>query len=333
MKKSSGSFFSQMFLMVTLLTIGSVTAYANGCVDDLTATPEGGDIRLNWSDAGADHYNVYRSLTSGGPYVLLGSVTTNTFLDSTAVAGSTYYYVIREAELGGNELCQSNETSETASSIISVTIDIKPGSDPNAVNPTSQGVIPVAILGSAEFDVTNVDVTTLAFGNGGATPRHKQGGHFGYVNDDAFLDLLSHFGTQDSGIAAGDTEACLTGELIGGTLFEGCDSVQTVPRPQIPDAVLEAISDWFDGFQAEGNTAMILSGFSDGWEYGGCTTLASIGFDRSFGDGNTFFAYLTIPSFTVVAEVTALDPRLESPIKAAVEAEAVERGVSFGACP
>lgn len=38
-----------------------------------------------------------------------------------------------------------------------VDIDIKPCSDPNAVNIGSSGVVPVAILGSDDFDVTTVD--------------------------------------------------------------------------------------------------------------------------------------------------------------------------------
>ena len=38
-----------------------------------------------------------------------------------------------------------------------VTIDIKPGSDPNSINLGSAGVIPVAILSSEAFDATTVD--------------------------------------------------------------------------------------------------------------------------------------------------------------------------------
>jgi hypothetical protein len=109
---------------------------------------------------------------------------------------------------------------------ITVTIDIKPGSDPNSVNPRSKGVIPVAVLGSMDFDTTQIDVSTVFFGPAKASPVHD--GHIEDVDADGFMDMVLHFDTQETGIACGDTEATLNGDTHGGGPFTGTDSVNTV---------------------------------------------------------------------------------------------------------
>ena len=117
-----------------------------------------------------------------------------------------------------------------------IEIDIKPGSDRNSINPNSKGLIPVAILGSASFDVTTLDVTTLAFGPDGATPAHDltdpvvYADHLQDVNNDGFTDLVSHYPTQDTGIAKGDTEASLTGGTTGDVATYGYDAIKTVGK-------------------------------------------------------------------------------------------------------
>lgn len=44
---------------------------------------------------------------------------------------------------------------------IRVSLDVKPGSCPNPLNTKSKGVLPAAILGTADFDVTEIDPATL----------------------------------------------------------------------------------------------------------------------------------------------------------------------------
>jgi hypothetical protein len=110
---------------------------------------------------------------------------------------------------------------------ISIDIDVKPGSDPNAINPASKGLIPVAILSTEIFDALTISPTTVQFGPGGASIAHRSG-HLEDVDSDGDLDLVLHFRTQEAGILCGDTEASLTGETFDGQAIQGTDSIVTV---------------------------------------------------------------------------------------------------------
>ena len=102
---------------------------------------------------------------------------------------------------------------------------IKPGGDSEAIkpiNPGSRGVTPVAIPGAETFDPSNIDVSSIGIGPGGAGPVHD--GHLEDVNGDGILDLVIHVGTQDLGISTdleGDSvfPLHLSGMLSDGTLI------------------------------------------------------------------------------------------------------------------
>jgi hypothetical protein len=111
--------------------------------------------------------------------------------------------------------------------IIPVVVDIKPGSDPNSINPKSKGVIPVAVLTTDDFDATSVDPLSVEFGPNGAKETHGKG-HIEDVDGDGDMDMVLHFKTQDSGIQCGQTAVTLTGETIGGIAITGTDAIQTV---------------------------------------------------------------------------------------------------------
>jgi nitrous oxidase accessory protein NosD len=116
-------------------------------------------------------------------------------------------------------------------------IDIKPGSDPNSINPKSKGVIPVAILSTSGWDAPNqVDTESLTFGPTGDEDSLHRRGRAGVpncgeedVNGDGYLDLVCHFNTQPAGFECGDTEGILKGYTVDGVPIEGSDSVRIVP--------------------------------------------------------------------------------------------------------
>lgn len=112
---------------------------------------------------------------------------------------------------------------------VTITIVIKPGGYPNSINPKSEGVIPVAILTTLDFDASIVDANSVRFGPSGAGKAHKNP-HLDDVDDDGDTDMVLHFRTQDTGIAEGDTEACLTGMTSDGTEIEGCDFVMVAGK-------------------------------------------------------------------------------------------------------
>ncbi len=114
---------------------------------------------------------------------------------------------------------------------IQVIIDIKPGSDPNPLNLGSEGVVPVAVLGAADFDVREVNQESLEFeGNAARRKGRKEKiGSFSDVNGDGFDDLVVQFPAEGLELTEFDVTATVTGALNDGTPIEGTDSIVIVP--------------------------------------------------------------------------------------------------------
>ena len=115
-----------------------------------------------------------------------------------------------------------------------ISIDIKPANSANRINPRSRGVIPVALLGSSEFDVRSVDRTSVRFGPDAAPPTGND--HLRDMNLDGYEDLVVTFRARETGIQCGDTDAGLTAATRAGRPIEGRDAIETVgcPHAQAP---------------------------------------------------------------------------------------------------
>jgi hypothetical protein len=108
-----------------------------------------------------------------------------------------------------------------------VEVDIKPGSFPNSINPRNEGVIPVAILTTPEFDASEVDASTCRFGPTG-TEAAAQHWALKDVDADGDIDLVLQFPTRSTALPCGAASAKLTGSTFAGQSIQGVDSVRTV---------------------------------------------------------------------------------------------------------
>jgi hypothetical protein len=87
-------------------------------------------------------------------------------------------------------------------------------------------IIIVAVLGSIDFYATQIDFSTVGFGDEEAQPTHD--GHVEDVNVDGFMDMVFHFNTGETEIVCGDTEATLTGGTYDSIPFTGADTLMTI---------------------------------------------------------------------------------------------------------
>jgi hypothetical protein len=122
---------------------------------------------------------------------------------------------------------------QTAFALTTVQIDIKPDSDDNVINLGLQGVIPVAILSSTDFDATTVNADTVKLAGASVAVRgnsKKELAHVEDVNGDGLLDLFCKIDTEnlDPGTIQ-DGIAYLTGETESGDSIQGSDTIQIVP--------------------------------------------------------------------------------------------------------
>ncbi len=151
------------------------------------------------------------------------------------------------------DLDTATVTIEVELPTIEVPVDVKPGGCPNPLNVKSRGVFPVAILGTATFDVTTIDRASIRLAGvaplrsslgDAATPFEPFVGKASCsdcteAGPDGYKDLLLKFDTQQLVAALGQVNDgdCvvleLTGNLkeeAGGNPILGEDVVQILKK-------------------------------------------------------------------------------------------------------
>jgi hypothetical protein len=131
--------------------------------------------------------------------------------------------------------------------LLTVIVDIKPGSCPNPLNVKDKGVLPVAILGSEDFDVFNIDPASIRLESVApirsnwedvAAPAPDTGDvcECTTKGPDGYIDFTLKFDTQEIVEELGELNdgdvlpLILTGVDIDGTPIEGSDCVVIIQK-------------------------------------------------------------------------------------------------------
>lgn len=214
---------------LSLFGASSVTPFATGVAFD-----NAGSLHVKGDD---DFYAVDAGSGVGAfAFTLTGDCADAENTLAVDPVSGTFYTVERAGDT--SYLCSVNTAAMTATRLhdigvegiaglafapptggpLDVEVDLKPGSNPNCLNPKSRGRLPVAIYGSATFEISTIDQATLLFG--GAAPAKcrfthvEMEGPAGVFTTDSHADLLCHFPTPNVDLPA-------KGEDCGAVLLEG----------------------------------------------------------------------------------------------------------------
>jgi len=213
-----------------------------------------GNQVVNLTELEPGHYRFVFHGTGDGTVHL----TVNGHRNDEIISTVTKEFEIMEYEVWESDVLVSslvgaltiNVEDPTPPPFVSVDIDIKPDSCRNPLNLKSKGVLPVAVLGTQEFDVTTIDPQTILISREGieegiapirysyqdvATPFEGELCGCHDLNGDGYLDLTLKFETQelieqlDLNEVAGETiSLTISGNLKekdGGMPIEGQDCV------------------------------------------------------------------------------------------------------------
>lgn len=161
--------------------------------------------------------------------------------------------LVNEVSIASDETDPNVTEESTLVCPIPVFVDIKPGGCPTPVNVGSQGVLPVAVLGTANFDVQRIDPASITLAGVAplrwaledvATPYTLNMDECDIhdchaLGEDGYIDLTLKFDTQAVAQAIGEVfdRDCLHLELrgklkesYGGTSIRGYDVVSILKK-------------------------------------------------------------------------------------------------------
>jgi hypothetical protein len=155
----------------------------------------------------------------------------------TFPTGETMVSFTATDESGNQATCTATVTV-VSTAMTRVALDMHPGSCPNPLQVRKQGVVPAAVLGTGEFDVRDIDTSTLLLEGVAplrwnyedvSTPAGGDSCQCTTQGGDGYEDLTLKFSAPDVVEMLGEVvngenrPLVLTGDLMDGTSFEATD--------------------------------------------------------------------------------------------------------------
>jgi PKD repeat protein len=236
--------------------VGGVPGYPPVCV--ATATPNPACIGADVAFDGSGSYDPDGSVVSyEWAFGDGGTASGAAAMHAYASAGSFVATLCVTDDEDNETCCEMTIVVETC--VIPVPVDIKPTSCPNPLNTKSNGVLPVAILGTEDFDVMSIDPATIRLE--GVAPLRWAYEDVATPVDlvdrcdcttlgpDGYVDLTLKFDTEAIVAALGTVydgeirSLDLTGATFDPTPIEGADCVRIIYK-EAPAGPKTPVATW-----------------------------------------------------------------------------------------
>lgn len=216
----------------------------------LTTTPGDGQVSLSWgASQGATVYTIWRKTGSDGTYASLGTATSTTYLDKTAVNGTTYYYQVD----AGNGSCASTPDAEQAATPVPACGQAAPAN----VVATASGSVQVTLTWAAATPTptTYGIARSTTSGTGYASIGSVAGSVLTYTDTDTTLikntpyyyEVTANGSCTASSAEVSATTACTNPAKPSPTTVGNSDGSITVQWAAVSGATAYAVSRSSDG--------------------------------------------------------------------------------------
>jgi hypothetical protein len=109
---------------------------------------------------------------------------------------------------------------------LKVTIDVKPGDEKVTIEPEREGMVPILIVSTPQFNAATVDADSIRVGPEG-TEASIFRSMLEDVDKDGDVDRMILVRVRDMRVKCGNKIIKVTGKTVQGRSFEGSDTVTT----------------------------------------------------------------------------------------------------------